>query len=231
MMSQGQESIQYFNQALEIAHAIGDRQGEVSHLGSLGMAWVDKAEQAKNLPGEALVHPNIIMRNTMPDGSLPRYLQEQIEGQDASRCLQKAATYFEQAVSIAREVGDYPAECRELGNLGTVLSRQGKIERALSCYQRALQIAGELGDRQREVEQLENMRSAYLSLANESEAHRIEAELALISQNGGQPDTKSILDRFGSKEVDPFYEEYWKVSSEEDNKRYWSDYYQANIGG
>jgi tetratricopeptide (TPR) repeat protein len=112
-----------------------------------------------------------------------------------------------------------------------VLSRQGNTERALSCYQRALEIAGELGDRQNEVKQLENMRSAYLSLANESEAHKIEARLTEISPKHGRPDTKNILDEFGSKEVDPFYEEYWKVSREEDNHRYWSDYYRANIGG
>jgi len=231
LMSKGQKRIEYFDQALEIARAVRDRSGEISHLGCLGMVWFDKGQNVTNLPGGAWIHPNIIVRNTRPDGSLPKDLQDKLEEQDSSRCFRKAATYFERAVTIAREIGDNRAAGRHLGDLGNALSEQGDIDRALECYKQALAMAREIGDRQNEVRQLENVRSAYLLLGDKTEAHRIEERLKEISQDSGKPDTENILEMFGSREVDPFYEEYWKASKEEDNKNYWSEYYRTYIMG
>lgn len=231
LISEGKERIEYFDQALEIARAVGDRQGEISHLGCLGMAWFDKGLNTKNIPPGEWIHPNIIMRNTRPDGSLPKDLKDKMEEQSPYLCYQKSATYFEQAVKIAREIGDYPAEGRHLGELGSALTKQGEINRAVACYEQALGISQEIGDRQNEMRQLENLKSAYKSLNNEKSIYRIEKRLKEISKESGKPVTENILEKFGSKEVDPFYEDYWKASKEEDNKNYWSDYYRANIGG
>ena len=229
LMSEGQERIGYFDQALAIARAVRDRHGEISHLGCLGRTWFDKGQTAKKLPGVARISQNISMRNMNRDGSLPKDLQDRLEEQDSSRCFQKAATYFEQAVAIARAISDYLAEGRRLGDLGEVLSEQGKIDRALVCYQQALAIAREIGDRQNEVRQLTNARSAYILLGDKTEAHRIEERLKEISKDSGKPDTENILEMFGSKEVDPFHEEYWRVSREEDKRKYWSEYYQIHL--
>ncbi|CAG0937181.1 hypothetical protein TFLX_06094 [Thermoflexales bacterium] len=229
LMSEGQERIGYFDQALEIARAVRDRYGEISHLGCLGMAWFDKGQTAKKLPGAARIHPNIMMRNMNRDGSLPKDLQDRLEEQDSSRCLQKAATYFEQAVAIAREISDYRAEGRHLGDLGNVLSEQGKIDQGIACYQQALAISLEMGDHQSEVRHLKHLRFAYLALGDKNEVHRIEKQLKEIAADSGEPRTENILEMFGSRDVDPFHEEYWRVSREEDNKKYWSEYYQIHL--
>ena len=222
LMSEGQERIRYFDQALAIARAVRDRHGEISHLGCLGMAWFDKGQTAKKLPGVARISPNIIMRNMNRDGSLPKDLQDRLEEQDSSRCFQKAATYFEQAVAIAREISDYLAEGRRLGDLGEVLSEQGKIDRALACYQQALAISLEMGDHQSEVRHLKHLKVAYLALGDKNEVHRIEQRLREITEDSGEPRTENILEKFGSREADPFHEEYWRVSREEDREKYWS---------
>ena len=231
LMSTGRESIEYFTQALEIAREVGDRQGEVSHLGCLAMEWVEKAERARTLPGAAFIHPNIIARNRRPDGSLAKDLQDRIEEQDSALCYQKAATFFEQAVANAHEIGDSAAECRYLGELGNVFSRQEKLERALSFYEQAWTIAQELGDRQNELKQLQSMRSVYLSLADQGEVNRIEARLREISQEIESPNVGNILDQFGRHRLNPIDAGYWKMSRDEESKRYWSDYYRDNIAG
>jgi tetratricopeptide (TPR) repeat protein len=231
LMSEGQERIGYFDQALAIARAVGDRHGEISHLGCLGMAWFDKGQTAKKMPGVARISQNIIMRNMNRDGSLPKDLKDKLEEQDSSRCFQKAATYFEQAVAIAREISDYLAEGRRLGDLGEVLSEQGKIDRALVCYQQALAISLEMGDHQSEVRHLKHLRFAYLARGDTNEVHEIEKRLKEIAEDSGGTRTENILEMFGSKEVDPFHEEYWRVSREEDKRNYWSEYYQIHLAG
>src|SRR5207244_3792075 len=101
--------------------------------------------------------------------------------------LQTAANYFEKAVMIAREIGDYRLEGRHVGNWGSVISKQGDTDRALMYYKQALAISEEIGDRHNQVRQLENMRSVYISLDNKNEAHRIEARLKEISNKGEAP--------------------------------------------
>lgn len=231
LLSEGLRRIEYFDQALAIARAVRDRQGEISHLGCLGMVWVDKGQTAKKMLGVARISQNIIMRNMNRDGSLPQDLKDRLEEQDSSRCFQKAATYFEQAVTIARAIGNNRAAGRHLGDLGYVLSEQGKIDQAIVCYQQAVEISLEMGDRQNEVRQLKHLRSAYLAVGDKNGLHRIETRLKEIVEDSGEPRTENILEMFGSREVDPFHEEYWRVSREEDKMKYWSEYYQIHLMG
>jgi tetratricopeptide (TPR) repeat protein len=218
LISSGYNSIAYFDQALEIARASRDRDGEISHLGCLGVAWLQNGENLANIREnlanmEALMnHPNILMRNTRPDGSLPeglsaRFARLRLESPYASP-LQRAANYFQEAVIIAREIGDSRAEARHLGNLGEVQSQEGKIDKALNCYKEALAISEQIGDRQNQVKQLENMKSAYRVLHHNDEARRIEARLKEISSEGA---TKNILEK-------------------EEIAKYWSEYYSIHVG-
>lgn len=230
LISEGFKSIGYFDQALEIARATRDREGEISHLGCLGMAWFLNDGELGNTR-DLSIHPNIIMRNTRPDGSLPKHLEDRLRLENLHQSpLERAANYFKEAVMITRETGEYRGEARHLGNLGMVLFKQGDINGALRCYKQALAISEEVCDRENQVRQLENMRSAYRSLDNEDEARRMETQLKQISNEGGRITSKNIVEKFGGKEVDPFHEKYWRASREEDIKKYWSEYYQSHLG-
>jgi tetratricopeptide (TPR) repeat protein len=163
---------------------------------------------------------------------VPQYLPERLgleRGSDSP--LQRAANYFQEAVRIAREIGDYRAEARQVGNLGTALFKQGNIDRALDCFKQSLAISEQVADRDNQVKQLENMKSAYESLGSKKEAHSIETRLKELSTEGGKPAAENALEKFGSAGVIPFHEKYWRASQEAEYQRYWDDYYRAHIGG
>lgn len=225
LISQGSKSIDYFEQALQIARATGDREGEISHLGCLGTAWLQSHQLPTDTPDRYL-HPNILMRNQRPDGSLPENLRLRSFFENP---LQNAGKYFKEAALIAREIGDVRAEARHLGNLGEVRSKEGKTQEALDCYREALTISERIGDLQNQVKQLENMKSAYISLHDKDEVQRIEARLKEVANQVTPVVTENILEKFGTNVIDPFGEDYWRASREEDIDRYWSDYYRTHL--
>lgn len=52
----------------------------------------------------------------------------------------KAIEYYEQALSISREIGDRRGEGADLGNLGLAYSDLGEVEQARTCWQQSLAI-------------------------------------------------------------------------------------------
>ena len=50
----------------------------------------------------------------------------------------KAIELYEQALKIAREIGDRRGEGNQLGNLGVTYSNQGELRRAIEFYEQAL---------------------------------------------------------------------------------------------
>jgi tetratricopeptide (TPR) repeat protein len=64
--------------------------------------------------------------------------------------VERAVRYHEQAVVIAREIGDRQGEGAALGNLGLAYCDWGLAELAIRYYEQSLEIAREIGDRQGE---------------------------------------------------------------------------------
>ena len=62
----------------------------------------------------------------------------------------KAIEYYEQALAIAREIGDRRGEGTALGNLGLAYAALGDARKAIEYYEQALAIAREIGDRRGE---------------------------------------------------------------------------------
>jgi tetratricopeptide (TPR) repeat protein len=76
----------------------------------------------------------------------------------------KAIEYFQQALAIARDIGDRQAEGACLGNLGSAFSDLGDEGQAIDYRQQSLSIARETGDRQVECHQLGNLGLSYQEL-------------------------------------------------------------------
>jgi tetratricopeptide (TPR) repeat protein len=62
----------------------------------------------------------------------------------------KAIEYYEQALAIAREIGDRRSEGSGLGMLGNAYAALGDARKAIEYYEQALAIAREIGDKQSE---------------------------------------------------------------------------------
>jgi len=75
-----------------------------------------------------------------------------------------AIEYYEQALHMAREIGDRQGEGNSLGNLGLAYSDLGEVARAIEYYQQALHMAREIGDRRVEGNALGNLGTAYSDL-------------------------------------------------------------------
>ena len=55
--------------------------------------------------------------------------------------MEEAIGFFEQALDIAREIGNREVEGRTLGNLGRAYAALGQAEEAIGLYEQALDIA------------------------------------------------------------------------------------------
>ena len=82
----------------------------------------------------------------------------------------RAIEFYQQALDIAREIGDRRGEGNHLGNLGLAYSALGEMARAIEYYQQALDIAREIGDRRGEGNGLGNLGLAYSALGEVARA-------------------------------------------------------------
>ena len=78
--------------------------------------------------------------------------------------------WHEAALSAARQLKDYAAEGRHLGNLGYAYDDLGEYRRAIGFYEQRLDIAREIGDRRGEGNALGNLGVAYKNLGEMSRA-------------------------------------------------------------
>ena len=60
--------------------------------------------------------------------------------------VEKAIGYYEQALVIAREIGDRQGEGNALGNLGIAYADLGEVEKAKALLQQAKAIGEQIGD-------------------------------------------------------------------------------------
>ncbi|MBO1065464.1 tetratricopeptide repeat protein [Dolichospermum flos-aquae UHCC 0037] len=77
---------------------------------------------------------------------------------------ERAITFYQQSLDIAKEIGDIQGESRSLNNLGNAYYSLGQSERAIAFHQQSLDIAKEIGDIQGESISLNNLGFAYNSL-------------------------------------------------------------------
>jgi tetratricopeptide (TPR) repeat protein len=79
-------------------------------------------------------------------------------------------TCFEQALAIARRIGDRSTEGNALGNLGVAYFDLGQADRSITYQEQWLAIARALGDRQHEAYALNNLGNASYALAQTKRA-------------------------------------------------------------
>jgi tetratricopeptide (TPR) repeat protein len=148
------KAIEYYEQALVIAHEIGNRRGEGAWLGNLGSAYRDlgQVEKAIEYYKQALVIAREIGDRSGEGADLANL---GVAYSDLGQ-VEKAIEYYKQALIIAREIGDLSGEGADLANLGVAYSDLGQVQSAKAYHKQALEIAQEIGHRHLEANELVN---------------------------------------------------------------------------
>jgi tetratricopeptide (TPR) repeat protein len=157
-----EESIELYDQVLELAQQDQNRYGEGSTLGSLGTAYrrlgqYDKAieyhlqaleidKEINDRRGQGLAYSNL--------GNVYLNLEQ----------YDKAIEYHLQALKIAEEVNDQQGLANAYGNLGIDYTALGQYDKAIEYHLQHLQIAEQIGDRHGEGGAYGDLGNVYLNL-------------------------------------------------------------------
>ena len=110
----------------------------------------------------------------------------------------KAIDYYEQALKIAKEIGDRRGEGNHLGNLGSAYSALGDAKKAIDYCEQALKIDLEIGDRRGEGNRLGNLGRAYSDLGDAKKAIDYYEQALKIAKEIG--DRRGEGNRLGNRE-------------------------------
>ncbi|MEI6043971.1 MAG: tetratricopeptide repeat protein, partial [Chloroflexota bacterium] len=126
--------------------------------------------------------------------------------------------YYEQALTISREIGDRRGERVHLGNLGESYIALGKMEEALNYIQQSLMIAREIGHKTGIGCQFDNFGCAYEKLKNLPKALAYWRWAVVIFTEVKSPKAKESqghLDELRAKEGEEAFDRWWAESEAE----------------
>ncbi|KAK7488079.1 hypothetical protein BaRGS_00020670 [Batillaria attramentaria] len=150
---------------LEISRELSDRLGEARALYNLGNVWHAKGKHMGRTGNQ-------------DPGEFPPQVKE---------CLQKAAQFYEENLSVVKELGDRSAQGRACGNLGNTHYLLGNFGQAINYHEERLSIAKEFGDKAAERRAFTNLGNAHIFLGEfEVAAEHYKKSLAIA---------KSLQDR------------------------------------
>ncbi|MFM6246213.1 MAG: CHAT domain-containing protein, partial [Dolichospermum sp.] len=195
-LGEKQKALDYYNQALPIYRAVGDRGGEATTLNNIGGVYDALGEKQKALDYYNQALP--IRRAVGDRGGEAITLNNIGRVYNALGEKQKALDYYNQALPIRRAVGDRGGEATTLNNIGGVYSALGEKQKALDYYNQALPILRAVGDRGVEATTLNNIGILYRDTKQPTEAIKNleqSVDLLLKLRSGvGRENRKTFLD-------------------------------------
>lgn len=183
------KALDYCNRALSLSRETGDRRGEAQALNNIGEAYLftdmKKAlasfEQALRLSvdedqrGQAHTLTNI------------GYIYTDLSD------LQKAATYYQQALTIWSATCDLSGEARTINALGVLHSKLGEKQKALDEHTRARELFRTIGNWPGELTALTGLGYVYDSMGQKKKALEQYTEALAISRAIGQREAEMVL--------------------------------------
>ena len=156
------EAQEYFQKALNIKRAIGDKHGEVSCYLSLGNMFQSVGEYAK---AEEYLQKALTTKTEIGDnhGEASRYINIGNVFQSVGEYA-KAEEYLQKALTINTEIGDKNGEAKCYGNLGIMFHSVGEYAKAEEYLQKALTITTETGGRDGEASCYTTLGIVFLSV-------------------------------------------------------------------
>ena len=175
------DRIAWLADAVAACRALGERRGEVSALGNLGIAWAGLGEARKATSYEQALAIAREIGDRRSEGSTLGNLGRAWANLGETR---KAIELYEQRLAIAREIGDRRGEGNALGNLGIAWADLGEARKAIEFYEQALAIAREIGDRRGEGSTLGNWATPGPISARRARRSSHEQRLAIAREIG-----------------------------------------------
>jgi tetratricopeptide (TPR) repeat protein len=182
-LSDPDNAIDCYVQALDLAREISDHRGESDALSGLGMAHYlsGRMVQAAEFHESALEIGRLIKDQRAEAIALGNLGMTHYAQGDA----QKAEALFDQQLIIARETGDRHNESLALGGLGMVHNTLGNPEKAITLLNQQLTISRDIGDRRGELSALSQLGSAYASLKNNPHAVAYHEQALVVAREIG----------------------------------------------
>lgn len=181
------KALDYCNRARSLSRETGDRRGEA---------------QALNNTGEA--HLFIDMKKAL--ASFEQALQVTEDQSDRAHTLtnigyiytdwsdlQKAATYYQQALTIWSATGDLSGFARTINALGVLHSKLGEKQKARTAHTRARELFRTIGNRPGELTALTGLGYIYDSMGQKEKALELYTEALAISRAVGQREAEMVL--------------------------------------
>jgi tetratricopeptide (TPR) repeat protein len=150
--------------ALSAARQLGQREAESTHLGNLGLAYLDLGEPHKAIE---LFKQQFLIASEIDDWQG----QMATAGNLGNACSllgkkELAITFFRSQKRIARLIGDQQGESNALNNIGKTYSELGEAKKALRYIRQSLSIKRKIGDRRGEGIAMVNIGVAFHGLGN-----------------------------------------------------------------
>ncbi|XP_022238444.1 G-protein-signaling modulator 2-like [Limulus polyphemus] len=197
------KALEYHKLDLTIARAMGDQIGEAKASGNLGntLKVMGKFEEAvicckrhleisrdlKDKVGEGRALYNLGNVYHVKGKHMAR-LGQQDPGEfpeEVKVCLEKAVEYYEQNLTLVKDIGDKSAQGRACGNLGNTYYLLGDFPKTISYHQERLSIAREFGDKAAERRAHSNLGNAHIFLGEfETAAEHYKKTLSLAEELG-----------------------------------------------
>lgn len=167
-LGEKRKALDYYEQALPLRQAVGDRGGEATTLGNIGGVWFALGEKRKALDYYEQALP--VFRAVGNRGREAATLNN--IGMIRSDLGEKrtALDYYEQALPVLRVVGDRRGEATTLNNISGIYFRDGELEKAIEMQRRVIDILHEIGDVTSEAGALINIAFGYQRMGRIDEA-------------------------------------------------------------
>jgi CHAT domain-containing protein/predicted DNA-binding protein YlxM (UPF0122 family) len=183
-ISQPQEALKYYNQALPIRRSVGDRSGEATTLSNIGAVYnrISQPQEGLKYLNQALP----ISRQVGDRSGEAATLNNIGRVYHSISQPQEALKYYNQALQITRSVDDHSGEAATLNNIGLVYKSISQPQEALKYYNQALQITRSVGDdRAGEAGTLSSIGAVYNSISQPQEALKYYNQALQITRSVG----------------------------------------------
>ncbi|XP_044002279.1 tetratricopeptide repeat protein 28 [Aphidius gifuensis] len=177
------KAINYMQQDLDVAHSLGDTQGECRAHGNLGSAYFSKGTYKEALTSHR--YQLVLAMKCRDAQAAASSLTSLGHVYTAIGDLPNALASHKQCVQLVKQMGDRLQEAREIGNVGAVYLAMGEFDSAVDCHTQHLKIARKLGDRVEEARAFSNLGSSHYYRRNFSQSMIYHENVLKIAQELG----------------------------------------------
>uniref|UniRef100_A0ACD5H2N9 CHAT domain-containing protein n=1 Tax=Desertifilum tharense IPPAS B-1220 TaxID=1781255 RepID=A0ACD5H2N9_9CYAN len=186
-LGERQKALDSYNQALDLARAIGDRANQAVILNNLAVVyyWLGEKQQSLDLLEQVLA-----LRQKLGDkAGEATTLNNLGRAYSDFKEPQKALEFYDRALRLFQETGNKTGSAIALNNIGRIYASLSDFPKALAYYNQALPLSQDSEDQNGIAIALDNIASAYLDLGN--------PQTALEYYNRALPLRTRIGDRSG----------------------------------